>query len=530
MAARQERIDAVDGGAGPEPRGPGPVALESMEQQGVWPPNPLVLEVNTWVWLADVGRRVGHRVTLDTVPEAEWDSLVVPGLQAVWFMGVWERSPQGREIALANEDLAAGFREALPDYGFDDVLGSAYCVRRYEVDERIGGAGGLARARRELARRGVRLILDFVPNHLAVDHPWVGEHPEFFLRGTEEELGREPLSFIRAGSGGVFANGRDPYFAAWHDVVQVDAFSPALRAAAAAALIDIAGQCDGVRCDMAMLLLSDAFVRTWGDRAGVRPETEYWHDVIGAVKAGYPRFLFLAEAYWGTEERLLGLGFDYCYDKPLYDHLREGDAREVRRRLRSTEAWGSRLVRFIENHDELRAACAFPAAQGRAAAVALLTLPGAALLYEGQLEGRRVRMPVFLARGSEELVCAETRAFYNTLLTLIERHGIRRGEWAYVPVEGWPDNQSSAALLAWWWRTADTSLEGAGYVVIVNYSPHPAQGRILLPAAAVTGRAWRLFDHMDGQEYVRSGDEMGGMGLFVDLGPWQSHLFSLERA
>ena len=148
------------------------------------------------------------------------------------------------------------------------------------------------------------------------------------MRGSDEDLARDPASFVRVG-GGVLANGRDPYFAAWPDVVQLNAFSPDLRAAVTETLSAIAAQCDGVRCDMAMLMMNDTFERTWGERAGPRPEADYWPTVIPAVKSAHPEFVFMAEAYWDLEWALQQQGFDYCYDKRLYDRLVHDGAEAV---------------------------------------------------------------------------------------------------------------------------------------------------------------------------------------------------------
>jgi hypothetical protein len=153
---------------------------------------------------------------------------------------------------MANEGLLTDFRRALPDYEDGDIVGSPYCVRRYAVDERLGGCEALAIARGKLADRGLSLILDFVPNHVAPDHPWVEEHPEYFIRGNAEDLEREGHSFM-ALAGRIYACGRDPYFPAWPDVLQLNAFDEGLRAAVIETLINIASQCDAVRCDMAML-------------------------------------------------------------------------------------------------------------------------------------------------------------------------------------------------------------------------------------------------------------------------------------
>ena len=190
-----------------------------------WPRHPAIYEINTWVWLRELGAVAGRPITLGTVPAAAWDGIAALGFDAVWLMGVWERSPAGRQVSLANPGLLADFRRALPDYSEADNVGSAYCVRRYVVDEALGGPAGLAAARRELARRGIRLILDFVPNHVAPDHPWVHERPECFVAGSDEDLRRDPASFLEV-DGRVIACGRDPYFPAWQDVLQLDAFAP----------------------------------------------------------------------------------------------------------------------------------------------------------------------------------------------------------------------------------------------------------------------------------------------------------------
>jgi hypothetical protein len=213
--------------------------------------HPFVYEINTWPWLHRVSVSAGRPIDLFTVPDERWAALADAGFDAVWLMGVWERSPAGVAIALNNSDLVGSFQTVLPDYRPEDVVGSPYCVREYRVDPRLGGRDGLARARAALARHGLGLILDFVPNHVAPDHHWTSTNPELFVRGSERDLEEDPGSFV-AIDGSVLARGRDPYFPAWPDVVQLNAFAPTLRTTVIATLRDIAEQCDGVRCDMAM--------------------------------------------------------------------------------------------------------------------------------------------------------------------------------------------------------------------------------------------------------------------------------------
>lgn len=484
---------------------------------GNWPRNPLIYEINTWVWLDELSRREKRTLTLASVPNAEWDKMAALGFDAVWLMGVWERSPEGIRISMANAGLLEDFRRALPDFEDRDNVGSPYCVRRYAVDPHLGGTEALAAARSRLAERGLRLILDFVPNHVAPDHPWVEEHPSYFICGNEEDLQADPGSFLAVG-GKVCACGRDPYFPAWPDVLQLNAFDEGLRAAVVETLSGIAEQCDGVRCDMAMLLMSSIFERTWGHRAGDRPEVDYWPEVIGAVKAKHPGFQFIAEAYWDLEWELQQQGFDFCYDKRLYDRIEHDPAESVRLHLSADLAYQQKLLRFIENHDEPRAAAVFTLEKHRAAAVTALTLPGARLIHEGQLEGRRVRLPVFLARRPEESPDLELLAFYKELLDGLCRGKLIDGTWQLCQCTGWPDNTTFQNLVSWCWKNGD-----ARGLIVVNLSGSPAQGRVRVPWEDLQGEVWRLKDIFTDSGYERDGNEMSGEGLYVDLAPWGFH-------
>lgn len=458
------------------------------------------------------------------MPDEEWDAIASLGIDAVWLMGVWERSPTSIRVSNANATLQADFRRALPDYTLADNVGSAYCVKRYFVDGRLGGSKGLGSAREHLARHGLRLVLDFVPNHVALDHAWVVDHPEYLVSGRHLDLAQSPAEFFEAG-GRVIAYGRDPHFLPWRDTAQLNAFDPGLRQAAIQTANAVADQCDGMRCDMAMLLLNSVFERTWGKRAGTRPAEEYWPDLISAVRARHPNLLFIAEAYWDLEWKLQELGFDCCYDKPLYDRLEYDTAESIRLHLTADLDYQDRLVRFIENHDEPRAAVTFSPEKERAAAVTILTLPGAKLLYEGQLEGRRVRVPVFLGRRPTEPVDADRQAVYRKLLCAANAANVREGEWQLCERCGWPDNASYLNLVAWCWRSPQTR-----HLVVVNFAEQRSQGRVRLPWDDLAGRAWRLDDLVSGAIYNRDGAEMGETGLYVDLDAWGFHFLSLGPA
>jgi hypothetical protein len=482
---------------------------------------PVVFEVNARVWLGEVSARVGTTVRLDTVPDDEWDALLPPGIDVVWLMGVWERSPFGRAVALDDPALRASWDDALPGWSDGDVLGSPYCVHRYSVDPALGGDIGLTTARIRLLARGIGLWLDLVPNHVAPDHPWVVEHPEAFVRGSAEDLAHDPAGFLAVGDT-VVARGRDPYFPPWPDVVQLDAFSEVARRLTVDTLKVIAERADGVRCDMAMLLLDDVFARTWGSRVGPSMTQQFWAEVIAEVRVDHPQFTLVAEAYWDREPDLLRLGFDACYDKRLYDRLAGQDLDGVRAHLGAAPSYQAQTVRFLENHDEPRAAATFaPPDRQRACSVVLATLPGTTLWHDGQLDGRRVRLPVFLARRPDEPPDPALRAFHTALLTAAPAVRLAGGEWAPCAVEGWPGNDGDRRLLAWTWVAGPQRS-----LVVVNLSDRPASAHVRLPWPDVAGRTVVLSDVLDGQRFERSGDDLAAFGLYVELPPWGHHVLT----
>jgi hypothetical protein len=253
------------------------------------------------------------------------------------------------------------------------------------------------------------------------------------------------------------------------------------------------------------------------------PATEYWHDLITAIRQQYPDFLFIAEAYWDMEWELQQQGFDYCYDKRLYDRLELEESEAVRLHLSAELAYQEKLVRFIENHDEPRAAAAFSPAKAQAAAITMATIPGAKLFHEGQFEGRRVRVPVFLDRRPEESPDPAVQDFYKKLLTAINAPVFRDGQWTLYGCSGWPDNDSFQRLGVWsWTKDEDRRL------IVVNLSNGAAQARIWLPWDELKGNTWRLEDALSDASYDRDGEDIKTNGLYVDLAPWAGHIFALR--
>jgi hypothetical protein len=483
------------------------------EQNAAWPARPVIYEVNAWVWLHDVSLEHGRHCTLLDVPDDAWDSLMLPGVNAVWLMGVWTRSVAGRAIAISHPAFLAEMQAVLPDLTDADIIGSAYSLAAYEVDVRLGGSDGLAAARAALQARGMRLVLDLVPNHVGPDHAWVHHPDRVVVEGTADDLAAIPTAWLDVG-GKIVARARDPFFPPWSDVVQLNAFSPTLRRLIVDTIRTLGDQCDGLRCDMAMLALDDVFAATWAGHVGPPLAQPFWVEVITAVRSTHPELMFMAEAYWDREGDLLAQGFELCYDKHLYDYLVHPDPEGARRRV----AMGDRLVRFIENHDEQRAAAVFGREAERAALVTVTTAPGALLLHEGQVEGRRVRVPVHLARRPVEPIDDARKA--DTLVVLAATASVRAGEWERCAVTGWAEDQSFGQLLAWSSRTSERD-----YLVVVNLADRPAHARVQWkpPHTAVSVKC---LDLLTGTSYERAADELEREGLFVALPPWGTHVLT----
>ena len=496
------------------------------------PKHPKIYEINTRCWINALSRKLGRRVTLATVPQGFWEDLKALGMDLIWLMGVWLPSAGSVEIARAHPELKRHYSEVLPDWTPEDVVGSPYAVAGYSVNPSLGTDEDLMRLRENLGREGLGLILDFVPNHTAVDHPWVAAHPERYVHWESElelNLSEGFLVHCEDGRARWVAHGRDPYFAPWTDTAQLCAICPETRNAVAGELLRLARYCDGLRCDMAMLLLNSIFSRTWGgwmEHTGrSMPDPEFWTKVLKPLKGAHPEFILIAEAYWGMEPDLLDLGFDYAYDKAGYDLLRRSDMMAFKQGISHEGARNTRMVRFLENHDEERMAAAFPLEGRRSAAIIHATAPGLRLFQHGQLEGLQKKVPVQLGRAPDEPVDGPYRTFYRKLLKLTGEPLFRGGRWSGLPVkEAFEGDEGYRPIVAFAY-----SWKNARAVIAVNHGPTDASGYLVFPEGYWGD--WpeiRLLDRLSEPEavYVRERAELEAIGLYVKLGPYGFHFFT----
>ena len=486
------------------------------------PVYPSLYQINTRIWLTQLSRNLGRAVTLDDIPDADLDQLAEKGFDWGWFLSVWQTGLAGQRVARENAEWRKEFQETLHDLKEEDICGSGFAITDYKVDQALGGDAALAHLRERLYQRGLRLLLDFVPNHTGLDHPWVDGHPEHYVPGTDADLKWATANYTwiyGKERDFILAHGRDPYFPGWPDTLQLNYGNPGTQEAMIGELLRIAGQCDGVRCDMAMLVLPEVFERTWGIQA-----QPFWTKAVERVREKFPNFCFMAEVYWDLEWTMQQQGFDYTYDKRLYDRLREGHARPVREHFHAGLDYQDKLVRFLENHDEPRAAATFCREVHQAAATITYLSPGLRFFHQGQFEGRLKRISPHLCRAPEELLDQELKEFYERLLAVLREPAVGHGQWQLLEcVPAWEGNWTWDCFLAFAWEDS----AGSRLLVVVNYAPNQSQCYVQLPFKDLGKGKWRFEDLLGNAVYDRDGYDLQSRGLYLDEPPWASAVFAL---
>jgi len=521
----------------------------------------LLFEINTCCWLRELSEKSGRTTTLSNVPDSEFGQWQRLGFTHIWLMGVWTTGPHSRSAALSHPDQRRVYDEVLPGWTDADIGASPYSISAYTVSAELGGDAALSSFKKRLNEEGLKLILDFVPNHIGLDHPWLDEHPEYLVQCSCESP--HALEWKTDRGTRWCAHGRDPYMPAWTDTVQIDYRVPEARAAMAAELASVAQRCDGVRCDMAMLVLEDVFAKTWsafplpeisnpklqvlnrevstGSTAqllrrqgevyyvenekpgtsetelGVQSSSDFWSCVIPQIKAKQQGFLFLAEVYWGLEARLQSLGFDYTYDKALYDRLVSHDSVGAQKHLLGMgREVISRCAHFLENHDEPRISSFLNVPEHRVEAAVILTLPGMRFLHEGQLDGATRRIPVQMLRRPNQPLNAEIRLLYENLLTLLPHTFVGRGQCELlVPQAATPGNASGQDLVLLQWMSEGAEID----VVAINLANHRSQCFVPLKLPS-SGRRNRKIQSLLGNSAPAVAKPDQQPGIYLDLAEW----------
>ena len=493
----------------------------------------MLFQFNTRVCLQELAGQLGRPVTLKDIPNELLDFLEAQGFSWFWSLGVWTTGSAGREISRSNPIWHEDYQKDLPDFEQADICGSPFAICAYEVHPDFGGRDALVDLRQRLAQRGIRLMTDFVPNHTALDHPWVLDHPEFYVHGNESDLEAEPQNYVRVKTKlgpRILAHGKDPWFNGWVDTLQLNYRCKELQEVQRRTLLSIADQCDGVRCDMAMLLLPGIIEKTWGATAvpaDGSPSTDecFWPEAIESVRRQHTSFVFMAEVYWDLEWELQQHGFDFTYDKRLYDRLLSYESESVREHLKADLSFQQRSCRFLENHDEPRIASILTEPQHWAAAVISFFSPGLRLFHEGQFEGRKNRVSMHLARRAAELPDASIQQIYESLLSCLRARAFHEGSWSLLEcLPEWDANTTYRQFVSFSWEYSDER-----WLICVNYGPGLAQTFVKLPWADLKEGRWSLTEQLTRQTIQRDGNDLFERGLYLDVPAWQVHIFLMQK-
>ncbi len=472
-----------------------------------------VYELNVRTWRAERSAELGRPATLDDLEHEFFDRMVEDGFTWLYLLGVWTTGAQS--IALSRQDthLRYYLNAVLKDFTPEDIGGSPFAVEAYQVPPELGGDEALARLRSRAQSSGLSLMLDFVPNHVGLDHPWLASNPEFFVQGDEWLLRQHPDAYVRQ-HGKIFAHGRDPFFAPWRYTVQLDYSNERLQEAMINVASSIAARCDGLRCDVAMLLLPDVFQSTWK-----RQMPPFWKTCLDRVRSEHPGTLFMAEVYWNREYELQQAGFDFTYDKILYDRLLDGDAESIRAHLRATIDYQNHCVRFLENHEEQRAAAKFAdPAHHRGALLLSGMVPGMLLIHYGQEDGRRLHSSLHANRRPNEEGSEEHRQANRELMHLLSEPARHNGVFKLLE----PKQGTSTPLIGCLW----TLPLHQSLLVVVNASWHDTTGA--LNGEPLGSRDCQIQDYgKGGPPFTITADQLRREGVKISLPPWGATVYRI---
>eukprot|EP00698_Gefionella_okellyi_P023976 TRINITY_DN8342_c0_g1_i1.p1 TRINITY_DN8342_c0_g1~~TRINITY_DN8342_c0_g1_i1.p1 ORF type:complete len:524 (-),score=84.56 TRINITY_DN8342_c0_g1_i1:420-1991(-) len=489
----------------------------------VLPANPNMFEISTRPWLYLLSQKYGRNIsTLSDIPDPELQAFADRGFNMIWFMGVWSLGQYGLNYDRTNPGLQKIYSDVLPGYTTDDVIGSPYAVTEYTCNPELGSDSDIASLRSRLHSMGMQLMLDFVPNHSAVDAPLVSSNPEYYVHAPK---GQDPPYDNNTYYVNGLAYGGMGWGLPWYDTLQFNYWNPDLVKLRIQELLKVASLSDAIRCDMAYLLLNDQIGNNWGKQLSswgyTRPSDEFWSVAIKAVKQQYPNTVFLAEVYDPYQQTLLSQGFDFVYDKDLYDRLGSGNLDNVRGFINGVGAgFLQHGANFVQNHDEPPAA-AFFGSWWRADAAALLTmtLPGMRFYFMGQFEGFKNRLQIQLRRALPEPVVPEVEALYQRLTNITSDVVFHKGTWTYIPLSG---EGTSWQLCAWRWAYGNDKR-----LCVINFSASEASANVTVAdAEPVSGQDLiPVTDLLEDQVYMRSAAQMRSQGLSVVVNQWWAQIF-----
>ncbi|RLW70679.1 MAG: hypothetical protein B6D68_00525, partial [spirochete symbiont of Stewartia floridana] len=538
-----------------------------------WMPKVVLLAKNILVWLNQLSRTYRRDIRrLDEIPDEELNLMVSRGFNALWLIGLWERSPASREMKrrMGNPEAAA----------------SAYSLYRYDIAEELGGWSALENLKTRAAQRGIRLSSDMVPNHVGIDSDWTRHHPDrllgvsecpypgysFFsdnLSGDESvDIRLEDHYWDKSDAAVVFQrrdtetgefrfiyHGNDGTSMPWNDTAQINFLNHEAREAVIQEILHVARHFPIIRFDAAMVLARKHIRRLWFPAAGSgggipsRSEhalsdeefnsalpVEFWREVVDRVSAEVPGTLLLAEAFWMMEGYFVrSLGMHRVYNSAFMNMLRDQKNSEYRRIIKDTLAFDpgilQRFVNFMNNPDEETAVNQYGKDDRYFTVCTLLaTLPGLPMIGHGQIEGFTEKYGMEYTRAfsdeapDEELVARHEREIFPLLTRrhlfagaasfrlydLHGEHGIIESVFAYS--NAFKDERALIVV-----NNSYDRAVGSINLAFSSEMPHEKLASALIPED-VDNSSWLLLkDHVAGLWYIRSAGGLRDTGLTLSI-------------
>ena len=476
--------------------------------------HPILYEISTRPWLYELSKKYNKPIKkLKDIPLEEFDNLKENGIDIVWMMGVWKLGNYGLKF-----DQELDFTSVLPDCTKADIIGSPYAITEYICNPEIGTNEDLLWLKKELNSRDLKLMLDFVPNHSAIDAP-TASNPKLYIRAPK---GKEnPERYTESGFAfGRYNNNLDP----WQDVIQWNYWEEETRKIMKDNLMTVLSYADGIRCDVCGLLLNDAIGTTWKEELEywgyTRPEKEFWEIALAEVKEKYPNAILLAEVYEPKHiETLTKLGIQYSYNRDVLVKLQDDNTcKDVVTYIKSVapEYWKHSAV-FVENHDENRIVYNMASVdKAKAAGTIAATIGGMTFMNHGQWSGYKNKLEVHLRRGYDEMENKDVKKYYKKLMQIIQDPAFRGEKLEIVENMGGKKKDDFVAYK----RIKDESF----YLVVVNFSD--SFGCANIPIWDLKGKGeCSIREVINDREYLRIVENIKKEGLTVCLSPWESQIF-----
>jgi hypothetical protein len=570
---------------------PGDVEYERFSPDQEWMPNVVMIAKSTYVWLAQLSRQHGRAIErLDQIPDEELEQLARRGLNALWLIGIWERSRASERIKHMR--------------GQQDAVASAYSLFDYRIADDLGGDHAYRNLRDRAARYGIRLASDMVPNHMGIDSPWVIEHPEWFLSRHDRpypaysfngpDLSSDGRVSIRiedhyydqtdaavvfqrrdnhSGHVEYVYHGNDGTSFPWNDTAQLNYLRADVREQVIQTILHVARLSPVIRFDAAMTLARRHVQRLWfplpgsGGSIPSRAEcamtqeefdrampNEFWREVVDRVAAEVPGTLLLAEAFWLLEGYFVRtLGMHRVYNSAFMNMLRDEENAKYRSVIKNTVEFDpdilKRYVNFMSNPDERTAIDQFGTGDKYFGVCTMMaTLPGLPMFGHGQVEaftekyGMEYKRPRYEEQPNQHLVERHMRE----IAPLLRQRHVFAESANFALFDFWRDDgKVDENVFAWSNRAGDQR------ALAVYHNKYASTSGTLHHSAARADKGSGTLvtvsihealdlpregnevlgyqDNATGLHYLRRAAEIRDQGLHLQLSAYQYHVFQNWR-